>query len=272
MYNRTPYNMSELVTMYPAQANSPETSLSGALTAAGTTVFQRELHRMNHAKKFYCSQTCAAKQVAQDREGVPFEKKNFPTQTRIRIMTRISDCRKHTQTQEFQTLRVLYTYRHLALAESIHSISDVGIRLRGNEFQLELSPHPAARRLSMRSDGFAVPLSSLLIFVWWIPVACASWFCVRWFSSRPSMMARTICSSGSNVSHSAANAGSCCFFSIASFRLIIVSTKSFHRFVSSRAAGSSSNPANARYGLSAQEKTSACLTCTSSCFLPPPPG
>lgn len=28
--------MSELVTMYPAQANSPETSLSGALTAAGT--------------------------------------------------------------------------------------------------------------------------------------------------------------------------------------------------------------------------------------------
>lgn len=31
-------DMSELVTMYPAQANSPETSLSGALTAAGTTV------------------------------------------------------------------------------------------------------------------------------------------------------------------------------------------------------------------------------------------
>ena len=30
--------MSELVTMYPAQANSPETSLSGALTAAGATV------------------------------------------------------------------------------------------------------------------------------------------------------------------------------------------------------------------------------------------
>ena len=30
--------MSELVTMYPAQANSPETSLSGALTAAATTV------------------------------------------------------------------------------------------------------------------------------------------------------------------------------------------------------------------------------------------
>ena len=30
--------MSELVTMYTAQANSPETSLSGALTAAGTTV------------------------------------------------------------------------------------------------------------------------------------------------------------------------------------------------------------------------------------------
>lgn len=30
--------MSELVTMYPAQANSPETALSGALTAAGTTV------------------------------------------------------------------------------------------------------------------------------------------------------------------------------------------------------------------------------------------
>ena len=30
--------MSELVKMYPAQANSPETSLSGALTAAGTTV------------------------------------------------------------------------------------------------------------------------------------------------------------------------------------------------------------------------------------------
>ena len=30
--------MSELVTMYQAQANSPETSLSGALTAAGTTV------------------------------------------------------------------------------------------------------------------------------------------------------------------------------------------------------------------------------------------
>ena len=30
--------MSELVTMYPAQANTPETSLSGALTAAGTTV------------------------------------------------------------------------------------------------------------------------------------------------------------------------------------------------------------------------------------------
>ena len=30
--------MSELVTMYPAQANSPESSLSGALTAAGTTV------------------------------------------------------------------------------------------------------------------------------------------------------------------------------------------------------------------------------------------
>ena len=30
--------MSELVTMYPAQANSPETSLSGALTAAGTIV------------------------------------------------------------------------------------------------------------------------------------------------------------------------------------------------------------------------------------------
>jgi hypothetical protein len=30
--------MSELVTMYPAQANSPETSLSGAMTAAGTTV------------------------------------------------------------------------------------------------------------------------------------------------------------------------------------------------------------------------------------------
>lgn len=30
--------MSELVKMYPAQANSPEASLSGALTAAGTTV------------------------------------------------------------------------------------------------------------------------------------------------------------------------------------------------------------------------------------------
>ena len=30
--------MSEVVKMYPAQANSPETSLSGALTAAGTTV------------------------------------------------------------------------------------------------------------------------------------------------------------------------------------------------------------------------------------------
>jgi hypothetical protein len=30
--------MSELLTMYPAQANTPETSLSGALTAAGTTV------------------------------------------------------------------------------------------------------------------------------------------------------------------------------------------------------------------------------------------
>ncbi len=30
--------MSELLTMYPAQPNSPETSLSGALTAAGTTV------------------------------------------------------------------------------------------------------------------------------------------------------------------------------------------------------------------------------------------
>ena len=30
--------MSELVKMYPAQANTPETSLSGALTAAGTTV------------------------------------------------------------------------------------------------------------------------------------------------------------------------------------------------------------------------------------------
>ena len=30
--------MSELLKMYPAQANSPETSLSGALTAAGTTV------------------------------------------------------------------------------------------------------------------------------------------------------------------------------------------------------------------------------------------
>ena len=30
--------MSELVKMYPAQANSPETSLSGALTAAGTTI------------------------------------------------------------------------------------------------------------------------------------------------------------------------------------------------------------------------------------------
>ena len=30
--------MSELVTMYPAQANSPETSLSGAMTAVGTTV------------------------------------------------------------------------------------------------------------------------------------------------------------------------------------------------------------------------------------------
>ena len=30
--------MAELVKMYPAQANSPETSLSGALTAAGTTV------------------------------------------------------------------------------------------------------------------------------------------------------------------------------------------------------------------------------------------
>ena len=30
--------MPELVTMYPAQANSPETSLSGALTAVGTTV------------------------------------------------------------------------------------------------------------------------------------------------------------------------------------------------------------------------------------------
>ena len=30
--------MSELVKMYPAQANSPETSLSGAMTAAGTTV------------------------------------------------------------------------------------------------------------------------------------------------------------------------------------------------------------------------------------------
>ena len=30
--------MSELVTMYPPQANTPETSLSGALTAAGTTI------------------------------------------------------------------------------------------------------------------------------------------------------------------------------------------------------------------------------------------
>ena len=59
---------------------------------------------------------------------------------------------------------------------------------------------------------------------------------------------------------------SCCFFSIVSFRLIIVSTRSFHRFVSSRAAGSSSSPANARYGLSAQDWTSACFTCASSCF------
>ena len=30
--------MSELVKMYPAQAKSTETSLSGALTAAGTTI------------------------------------------------------------------------------------------------------------------------------------------------------------------------------------------------------------------------------------------
>lgn len=61
----------------------------------------------------------------------------------------------------------------------------------GTNSSLSFRPIPAARRLSVRSDGFAVPLSSLLIFVWWIPVACASWFCVRWFSSRPSMMART---------------------------------------------------------------------------------
>ena len=58
----------------------------------------------------------------------------------------------------------------------------------GTNSSLSFRPIPAARRLSVRSDGFAVPLSSLLIFVWWIPVACASWFCVRWFSSRPSMM------------------------------------------------------------------------------------
>ena len=35
----------------------------------------------------------------------------------------ISDCRKHTQTQEFQTLRSSYTYRHLTFVESIHSIT-----------------------------------------------------------------------------------------------------------------------------------------------------
>lgn len=52
-------------------------------------VFQRELHRINHAKKFYCSPSCAAKQVAREREGTPFQKKNFPTQTRIRIITSI---------------------------------------------------------------------------------------------------------------------------------------------------------------------------------------
>ena len=52
-------------------------------------VLKRELQRMNDAKKFYCSQVCAAKQAAQDREGVPFEKKIFPTQTRIRITKRI---------------------------------------------------------------------------------------------------------------------------------------------------------------------------------------
>ena len=36
----------------------------------------------------------------------------------------------------------------------------------GTNSSLSIIPIPAARRLSVRSDGFAVPLSSLLIFVW----------------------------------------------------------------------------------------------------------
>lgn len=36
----------------------------------------------------------------------------------------------------------------------------------GTNSSLSFIPIPAARRLSVRSDGFAVPLSSLLMFVW----------------------------------------------------------------------------------------------------------
>lgn len=50
---------------------------------------QKEARRYDELMVFYCSQTCAAKQVAKEREGTPFAKKNFPTQTRIRITARL---------------------------------------------------------------------------------------------------------------------------------------------------------------------------------------
>lgn len=55
-------------------------------------VFQRAPYRMKNAEKFYCSKRCSAVTAAEncEREGEGiFKKKIHPTQTRIRIMTRI---------------------------------------------------------------------------------------------------------------------------------------------------------------------------------------
>lgn len=146
-------------------------------------------------------------------------------------------------------------------------LSDVGIRLRGNKFQFELHPHPRGKALERAKRRICASAFELADVCLVNARDIRQLLLCQMVFLAPFNDARTICSSGSRASHGVANAGSRLFFSIASFRLSIVSGSTFHRFVSSsRAAGSSSSPANARYGLSAHEKTVACFACASSCF------
>ena len=69
-------------------------------------------------------------------------------------------------------------------------------------------PIPAARRCSVRIDGLAFPLSSLLISPCAIPVRSDNSFCVNPDCCRASMMACMIACSGWRASYSFLNSGS----------------------------------------------------------------